>query len=65
MIQPNLHSTMYLLNQALLGGGEYEKDTFTFHYVSIKSIIMPTLSMRVLHLHSTMYLLNQECEPSN
>ena len=53
----HLHSTMYLLNP--------EKfpmlplvSVFTFHYVSIKSLVQ-LLSLAILtDLHSTMYLLN-------
>ena len=54
----NLHSTMYLLNQADTADGKGGVSEFTFHYVSIKSYLMLLICLYLLHLHSTMYLLN-------
>ena len=34
-------------------------DSFTFHYVSIKSPAPPPVTPPIIDLHSTMYLLNQ------
>ena len=35
----NLHSTMYLLNHKIINAVAHEVIRFTFHYVSIKSVI--------------------------
>ena len=57
----NLHSTMYLLNLCprLF---VYASNSFTFHYVSIKSIVRNKHGLVVCYLHSTMYLLNHKCK---
>ena len=60
----DLHSTMYLLNRRLtIFGGN--RDTFTFHYVSIKSCPRSKGVAGSLYLHSTMYLLNLLDSPWN
>ena len=53
----NLHSTMYLLNHEGFTVWITPME-FTFHYVSIKSIVLTALLLLNLYLHSTMYLLN-------
>ena len=54
----NLHSTMYLLNP-LCFTFTISIKTFTFHYVSIKSVILLRMLSGKSNLHSTMYLLNR------
>ena len=55
-----LHSTMYLLNLDDLTNCPQNLWSFTFHYVSIKSIARSRTSILTgHHLHSTMYLLNR------
>ena len=56
---PNLHSTMYLLNQAYISSASWNKLAFTFHYVSIKSEVEQRAHHSNMDLHSTMYLLNR------
>ena len=53
----NLHSTMYLLNHEGFTVWITPME-FTFHYESIKSIVLTALLLLNLYLHSTMYLLN-------
>ena len=54
-----LHSTMYLLNLDTALTKSHVQQSFTFHYVSIKSS-WQLISIRSLpNLHSTMYLLNR------
>ena len=49
---------MYLLNPVIvLYTASHSK--FTFHYVSIKSVIEKSNTRFWLNLHSTMYLLNR------
>ena len=54
----NLHSTMYLLNLVKPVNSLTHCVRFTFHYVSIKSIIAKKERRIDKNLHSTMYLLN-------
>ena len=49
---------MYLLNPEQGDKITYELK-FTFHYVSIKSVVREYRLLEILHLHSTMYLLNR------
>ena len=56
----NLHSTMYLLNLVKPVNSLTHCVRFTFHYVSIKSIIAKKERRIDKNLHSTMYLLNRE-----
>ena len=61
----HLHSTMYLLNHCRSGKTCIWYLEFTFHYVSIKSILSQhTNRMCPKNLHSTMYLLNQISDKS-
>ena len=53
----DLHSTMYLLNPQPMQSLR-KLQTFTFHYVSIKSDIKTKATISNVDLHSTMYLLN-------
>ena len=48
---------MYLLKQAKLTGRSFDKNTFTFHHVSIKTQIVNIDYYLFIHSHSTMYLL--------
>ena len=52
-IDTNLHSTMYLLNLFLSYYSSLSNNSFTFHYVSIKSqsviIVSPGLSLFTFH----------------
>ena len=56
----NLHSTMYLLNPAIVEDLKKADMLFTFHYVSIKSRVLSMMRKLLSNLHSTMYLLNQQ-----
>ena len=55
----HLHSTMYLLIPAFQSSESTNLDSFTFHYVSINSLMPMPLKRIVQNLHSTMYLLIQ------
>ena len=55
----HLHSTMYLLNQPSIYFTPPLFCSFTFHYVSIKSLYSRTTYTIQQNLHSTMYLLNR------
>ena len=57
VVNPDLHSTMYLLNPGTVFDIN-NQTTFTFHYVSIKSNPAISVSAPDFYLHSTMYLLN-------
>ena len=49
---------MYLLNPSLTVIEKSNARLFTFHYVSIKSVINLHICRNFRYLHSTMYLLN-------
>ena len=51
-----LHSTMYLFQPATGSSDTDSVHSFTFHYVSISTIIPLILLIFLTHLHSTMYL---------
>ena len=57
-VKSYLHSTMYLLNPTYSLATVNVKSQFTFHYVSIKSVINFHVCRNFRYLHSTMYLLN-------
>ena len=57
LLEPHLHSTMFLLNLAFTASPP-TCSPFTFHYVSIKSNIQGTCCRCLENLHSTMFLLN-------
>ncbi len=50
---------MYLLNPSDFLKSSAVAFSFTFHYVSIKSLLVSKGNLSYVHLHSTMYLLNQ------
>ena len=53
-----LHSTMYLLKPITPSIKLGKSSKFTFHYVSIKTLIILYNNIDlILNLHSTMYLL--------
>ena len=55
-ILANLHSTMYLFQQAVFNALEHAITSFTFHYVSISTLCQTLPISHFQDLHSTMYL---------
>ena len=60
----NLHSTMLLLYQSLLYSSLFSFSSFTFHYASTLSTLLPVITNIVTDLHSTMLLLYPSKEKS-
>ncbi len=58
-LKHNLHSTMYLLKPNASFIFSQQKSIFTFHYVSIKTIVVIHSYSYKKNLHSTMYLLKR------
>ena len=54
---PDLHSTMFLLIHTLLCHSFLSLCSFTFHNVSINTVMSTKGFLLILNLHSTMFLL--------